>query len=151
VLSVNVSFAADDLSWYGQTVAAVIAWDNERFARNLGGPFVGILDGFQPEAVKSTRVRVELPGAYFPDPAQRLADFLRDAHAPVTLSRAGKTAKLSASPRSLKKKLLLSGTCRVRGAVSVLELEIGQRPFLREWLESFGDSRSARRALVQIL
>jgi hypothetical protein len=157
VLSVTVPFAAgtamnaDDLSWFGQTVAAVIAWDPGRFARNLGGPFGGILDGFEPRAVKSTMVRVELPGAYFPDPAQRLADFLRDAHAPVTLSRSGDTATFTAAEKSLKKRILLAGTCRTTSGGAELHLVVGSRPFLQEWLESFEDSRSARRALVQIL
>jgi hypothetical protein len=94
---------------------------------------------------------VELARTYFPDPAQRLADYLRDAHAPVTLSRSGDTATFIASEKSLKKRMLLAGTCRVTDAGALLDLTIGSRPFLRGWLESFGESRRARRALVEIL
>jgi hypothetical protein len=147
VLSVSVPFAAgtamgaDDLPWFGQTVAAVIAWDTSRLSST----------DFDPEAAKSIRVRVELPADLFADPAQRLADFLRDAHAPVTVSRSGDTASFAVGEKSLKKKMLLAGTCRTSRGGAVIELTIGSRPFLREWLESFGDTRSARRAVVQIV
>jgi hypothetical protein len=143
ILSVSVPFAAgtalgaDELPWFGKTVAAVIAWDTSRLSSMA----------FDPRAVKSVSVRVELPADLFADPAQRLADFLRDAHAPVTVSR----ASFQVGEKALKKKMLLAGTCRTKGAGAVVELTIGPRPFLREWLESFGDTRSARRAIVEIL
>jgi radical SAM superfamily enzyme YgiQ (UPF0313 family) len=160
ILSVNGTLAAgtamnaDDLPWFGQTVAAVIAWDAVRLARSLGNtaaPLGAIVQDFDPEAVKTISVRVELPAQFFPDPAQRLTDFLRDAHAPVTLSRSEDTATFTAAEKSLKKKMLLAGTCRTSDSGAVFDLRIGSRPFLREWLESFGESRTARRALVEIL
>ena len=160
ILSVSVPFAAgtalnaDDLPWFGNTVAAVIAWDVERFGRSLadgGGPLGGILPGFDPGAVKTIRVTVELSARDFADPAQRLADFMRDAHAPVTLSRRGDTATFTAAEKSLKKKMLLAGTCRTTPGGAELSLTIGSRSFLKEWLESFGDTRTARQALVQLL
>jgi radical SAM superfamily enzyme YgiQ (UPF0313 family) len=150
----GTAMGADDLPWFGQTVAAVIAWDPERLARSLTGstgPFGGIVPGFDPEARKSLRVRVELPSRFFPDPAQRLADFLRDAHAPVTLSRAGNVETFTVPQKSLKKKMLLGGTCRASNGGTTFDLDIGSRPFLREWLESFRDTATARRALVEIL
>jgi hypothetical protein len=157
VLSVSVPFAAgtamnaDDLPWFGQTVAAVIAWDVERLSRNLGEPLGGIMPEFDPGAATSIRVRVELPARLFADPAQRLADFMRDAHAPVTLSRSRDTATFTAAEKSLKKKMLLAGACRTTAEGAELILTVGSRPFLKEWLESFGDMRAARRALVEIL
>jgi hypothetical protein len=160
VLSVSVPFAAgtalsaDDVPWFGNTAADVIAWDVERLARSLAeavGPLGAILPGFDPEAVKSVRVRVHLPAELFADPAQRLADFMRDVHAPVTLSGRGDTATFTAAEKSLKKKMLLAGTCRTTPAGAELSLTIGSRAFLKEWLESFGDTRTVRRALVEIL
>jgi radical SAM superfamily enzyme YgiQ (UPF0313 family) len=160
ILSVNGTLAAgtamnaDDLPWFGRTVAAVIAWDAARLARSLGdaaGPLGVIVQGFDPEAVRTISLRLELPGGFFPDPAQRLADFLRDAHAPVTLSRSGDTATFTASEKSLKKRMLLAGTCRTSRTGTAFDLQIGSRPFLREWLESFGERETARRAVVEIL
>jgi len=161
ILSVTGTFAAgtamgaDDLPWFGKTVAAVIAWDAARLTRNQGdaaGPLGPIVQDFDPDAVRTIRVRVELPGEFFPHPAERLAAFLRDAHAPVTLSRLGEdTEAFTAAEKSLKKKMLLAGTCRASEEGSELELLVGSRPFLREWLESFGEPGTARRALVEIL
>ena len=157
ILSVSIPFAAgtalstDDVPWFGNTVAAVIAWDGERLAQKLGAPRGGILPGFDPATVTSVRVKVILPADLFADPAQRLADFMRDAHAPITLSRSGDTATFTAAEKSLKKKMLLAGTCRTGAAGAELDLTIGSRAFLKDWLESFGDMRTARSALVEIL
>jgi radical SAM superfamily enzyme YgiQ (UPF0313 family) len=160
ILSVNGTFAAgmamnaDDLPWFGQTVAAVIAWDAARLVRSLGdaaGPLGTILEEWDPETVKRISVRVELPRRFFPDPAQRLADFLRDAHAPVTLSRSGGVTTFTAAAKSLKRRMLLAGTCSSSAEGTAFELQIGSRPFLREWLESFGAPETARQAIVEIL
>ena len=145
---------ADDLPWFGKTVAAVIAWDAARLARSLGdaaGPLGVIVRGFDPEAVRTISLRLELPGGFFPDPAQRLADFLRDAHAPVTLSRSGDTVTFTPAEKSLKKRMLLAGTCRTSRTGAAFDLQVGSRPFLREWLGSFGERETARRAVVEIL
>jgi hypothetical protein len=153
IRAAGAAMSADDLPWFGRAVAAVIAWDTARLARSLhdAGPLGPVLPDFDPDGETTTRVRLELPGRFFPDPAQRLADFLRDAHAPVTLSRSGETATFTAPAKSLKKRMLLAGTCTSSEAGSVLDLTIGSRPFLRQWLESFGDPETARRALVEII
>jgi hypothetical protein len=94
---------------------------------------------------------VELPADVFPYPAERLAEFLRDAHAPVTLSRRGNTVTFTAAEKALKKRLLLAGTCRSVEAGAVLELSIGSRPFLVGWLKSFGQPEAVRGAMVEII
>ncbi len=87
VLSVTESIAArgdlvgEELPWWGRTAAAVIAWDAERFLAD-----VPLEDRGSTADVDGLEVRVVLPAAEFPDPAGRLASFLRDAHAPVTVT-----------------------------------------------------------------
>ena len=150
VLAVTEAFTAgtgvidDEVPWFGRTVAAVIAWDPEDFPGDEDGPLGARLRDFDAAAARSVQVRVELPADVFPHPAERLAEFLRDAHAPVTLSRRGDTATFTAAGKALKKRLLLAGTCRSAAAGAVLELSIGTRPFLGEWLKSFGRPEAVR-------
>ena len=160
ILAVTGTFAAgaamraDDLPWFGQTVASVVAWDVSRFdivSGDADGPLGEVLPDFDPEAGRTISLRVELPYRFFAEPAQRLAEFLRDAHAPVTLSHSGDTTVFTAAQKSLRKRMLLGGTCRASEAGTTFELQIGSRPFLRGWLESFGEPQSARQAMVQIL
>ncbi len=153
-LGAGAAMSADDIPWFGRTVAAVIAWDSARFTRCLGdagGPLGAVVQDFDPRAVAKVSLRVELPRAAFPDPAQRLADFLRDAHAPVTLSRTGDATRFTISDKSLKKKMLLAGTCRSTEADAAFDLQVGPRPFVRDWLESFGEPETARLAVVEIV
>jgi hypothetical protein len=68
----------------------------------------------------------------------------------VTLSRREDTAAFTVAEKALKKRLLLSGTCRSTDTVAVLELSVGSRPFVGEWLKSFGEPEAVRDALVEI-
>ncbi len=52
--------------------------------------------------------------------------------------------------KSRKKRMLSSGSCRTEGGEHVLELSIGDRPFLQEWLQSFSGRETARLARVEI-
>jgi hypothetical protein len=108
-----------------------------------------VLD-FDREAARTLEVLLVLPSRFFPHPAQRLAEFLRDAHAPVTLSRRGETEHFTVGEKALKKRLLMAGTCRSVETGAVLELSIGSRPFLGEWMRSFEQPAGAREALVEI-
>jgi radical SAM superfamily enzyme YgiQ (UPF0313 family) len=157
VLSVTEAFTAgtgvidDEVPWFGETVAAVIAWDPENFTGDEDGPLGARLRDFDLAAARTLQARIELPADVFPHPAERLAEFLRDAHAPVTLSRRGAMVTFAVGEKALKKRLLLAGTCRSAAAGAVLELSIGTRPFLGEWLKSFGRPGAVREALVEIL
>lgn len=159
VLSVTEAFAgaegviADEVPWFGQTIAAVIAWDTALLSASLGdeaGPLGAIVQDFDREAARTLEVLIELPSRSFPHAAERLAEFLRDAHAPVTLSRRGDMETFTVAEKALKKRLLMAGTCRSGETEAVLELAIGSRPFLGEWLRSFGQPQGARDALVEI-
>ena len=55
-----------------------------------------------------------------------------------------------AAERSAKKRMLLSGSCRAEGDSHVLELTVGSRPFLGEWLSAAAEPGAARRALAEI-
>jgi hypothetical protein len=158
VLSVTEAFAADSgviadgVPWFGQTVAGVIAWDPGGLpAGGESEPVGARVPGFDITVPRTVQVRIELPAGVFPNPAGRLAEFLRDAHAPVTLTRRGDTESFVVPGKSAKKKLLLAGTCRSADAGAVLELSVGTRPFLGQWLASFGDPDAVRDAVVEIV
>ncbi len=143
-----------DVPWFGLTTVSVTAWDTAglagAFARTggvLGAP--GGVHG--PAAIRSLRIRVELPSELFANPAQRLAEFLRDAHAPVTLSRAEGGWAFAVPEKSLRKRMLLEGRCGSDEKGAVLELSIGTKPFLEAWLDSFGQPGASRRARAEIL
>ena len=153
VLSVSVPFAAGIRrrrwrQWVGNAVAAVIAG-------GVGSASLGTLGHrlrrlFRTRAATSFRVRVVLPREYFPSPNSGWGISCA-MHTRRSPSRRGDTATFTASEKSLKKKMLLAGTCQTTAAGAELSLTIGSRAFLKEWLESFGDTRTVRRALVEVL
>ena len=159
VLSVTEAFAArtgvigEDLRWCGKTIAAVIAWDAKSFLESLAPgdeplcPAEPLSDAAE---IRELEVRVRLPAELFPDPARRLAEFLRDAHAPVTITGPAADSAFTVPQKSRKKRLVLAGTCRAEGSDHVLDLRIGTRPFLQEWLQSFGQPEGARLVLAEI-
>jgi radical SAM superfamily enzyme YgiQ (UPF0313 family) len=159
VLSVAESFGArsgvigEELRWCGKTTAAVIAWDEKAFLESLapGDEPLGPPDPQSGAAeIRELEIRVRLPADLFPDPARRLAEFLRDAHAPVTITGPAAGCAFAVPEKSRKKHLVFAGACRREGPDHVLDLRIGTRPFLQEWLQSFGQPESARLALVQL-
>jgi hypothetical protein len=142
-----------ETAWFGQTVVAVTAWDTNELAALLArapGPFGSVVPDHEPGAFHSMRVRLELPAALFAQAPARLAAFLRDSHAPVTLSRSAGTVRLHAHDKSLKKRMLLEGTCAGTADGSHLDLLIGPKMALGTWLESFGGRGMPRRALAEI-
>jgi len=159
VLSVSEAFAArtdvigEDLRWYGETGAAVIAWDPESFRRSMvpgDEPLRAAPSESHAAEIREIEVRVRIPAESFRDPARRLAEFLRDAHAPVTITGPAGACSFTVPEKSRKKRLLLAGTCQADGSERVLDLRIGTRPFLQEWLQSFGRPETARLAFVEI-
>jgi hypothetical protein len=157
VLSIQEAWAqevlSDDVPWFGETVVSVTAWDMSLLSAALDAPgsAVGPLVSGPASAVQAgITARVTLPLAEFPAPDSRLAEVLRDMHAPVTLRRDGKTTRFVPSEKSLKKKLLLRGTCEKTGEGHRLELVLGGKPFLGEWLASFSGPQTVRRALVEL-
>jgi radical SAM superfamily enzyme YgiQ (UPF0313 family) len=131
----------DDLAWHGKTVAAVIAWNPVE---------VLALEPSTTETAAVLEVQVRLPVDMPVNPAQRLAEFLRDAHAPVTLVNAGDGVTLRVPEKSRGKRMVLSGSARQTGEGWVLELSIGTRPFLAEWLRSLGGPEVLRGTVVEI-
>ena len=144
-----------DLPWYGTTVVAVTAWDTDGlgavFPPGPDGPFGPLLTDQAPETFRQMRVRLDLPRRWFADAPSRLAAFLRDSHAPVTLSRSGDGMKLDAQQKTLKKKMLLAGTCKETGDSYRFDLVIGPKMDLGAWLASFPEPNAARRGLAEIL
>ena len=159
VLSVTETFAArtgvigEELRWWGRTIAAVIAWEPKSFLESLA-PGDEPLCPPPPESgageIRELEVRVRLPADLFRDPARRLAEFLRDAHAPVTITGPATGCAFAVPEKSRKKRRVLAGTCRAEGRDHVLDLRIGTRAFLQEWLQSFGQPETARLAFVEI-
>ena len=143
----------EETPWYGLTVAAVTAWHPEKLAELIGRPggtFGPIDERRAPGVFATLRIHVEVSSSIFPRAAESLAAFLRDAHAPVTLSRAGGALKLVPAEKTLKRKMLREGTCMEIPDGWALDLVIGQKFPLGQWLQSSAGRAGARAALVEI-
>ena len=143
----------EETPWYGLTVAAVTAWDTDRLAELQepdGGTFGPIHTEWEQGAFHALRMRVEVPSSFFPRAPENLAAFLRDAHAPVTLSRAGGVQRLVPAEKALKKRMLREGTCMETRNGWTLDLVVGPKFSLGQWLQSFGGKGAARSALVEV-
>ncbi len=144
----------EETPWYGQTVAAITAWDPEKLAELQepdGGTFGPIDRDWEPGAFQALRMRVEVPSLLFPHAAENLAAFLRDAHAPVTLSRTGGMERLVPAEKALKKRMLRQGTCLETRDGWTLDLIVGPKFPLGQWLQSSGGKGAARAALVEVM
>jgi Radical SAM superfamily/Radical SAM proteins, N-terminal len=143
----------EETPWYGQTIAAVTAWDTETLAdlrEPDGGTFGPVEKEWEPGVFHALRMRVEVPSSLFPHAPENLAVFLRDAHAPVTLSRAGGVQRLVPADRALKKRMLREGTCVETRSGWILDLVVGPKFSLGQWLQSSGGKGAARAALVEV-
>ena len=79
----------EETAWFGQTVVALTAWDTDTvipLLENSQGIFGPLLPEHAPGVFRTMRVRLDLPAETFGEAPGRLAAFLRDAYAPVTLS-----------------------------------------------------------------
>jgi hypothetical protein len=140
-----------ELPWFGQTLVSVTAWDTGALTDALSdpaGPLAVWKTAEGSDAVRRMRVRLELPADLFPEPAARLAEFLRDRHAPVTLKRSQGVERFIVPEKSLKKQMLLDGSCRAAGGGRILDLLLGRKPFLGDWLET--SAHAAHGALAEI-
>jgi hypothetical protein len=135
-----------DLPWHGVAIAKLTAWDASLLRSHLGA---AIVEG-EPGASTTVRLTLTLPAEYWAHPAESLAEHLRDHHAPVTLSRSAGRMRFIAAERSAKKRMLLSGSCRTEGDAHVLELTVGSKPFIGEWLSATAEPGAVRRALAEI-
>ncbi len=145
VLSVSESVVAPsgmlgpDAPWFGRSVVAVTAWDPGSFARAAEGVpelFGGPVQGFAPGSWSSLQVSFVVPAV--PDPADALAAFLKDSYAPVTIRRGGDSFSLAVPDKSARKKLVTAGKgSRADGGVRV-ELSVGTRFRLGDFLVSLG-------------
>jgi len=134
----------EECAWHGKTVAAVIAWDPGALPRGTtSGDGAG-------EASGQIELRVALPVGAARNPAQSLAEYLRDAHAPVTVVRSADGVRFTVPDKSLRKKMLLDGFGQETENGWVLELRVGQRPFVADWLERLGGRELVRGADVEI-
>ena len=95
-------------------------------------------------------MRVEVPSLLFPRAPESLAAFLRDAHAPVTLSRAGAAHRLVPAEKALKKRMVKEGTCVEAGDRWTLDLVVGPKFSLGQWMHASGGRGAARAALVEV-
>jgi hypothetical protein len=142
----------EETPWYGYTVVAVTAWDNETLVRlqEPDGGIFGPVEEREPGVFRALRMRVEVPSSLFPRAPESLAVFLRDAHAPVTLSRVGGTQRLLPAEKALKKKMLREGSCVETPDGWILDLVVGPKFSLGLWLQSSGGKGAARAALVEV-
>jgi hypothetical protein len=143
----------EETLWYGQTVAAITAWDPDRLAEMPepeGGTFGPILEQWEPGTFRALHMRVELPASLFPRAPENLAVFLRDAHAPVTLLRTGGALRLVPAGKSLKKKMLQEGICVETRNGWTLDLLVGPKFSLGQWLQSSAGKGAARAVLVEV-
>jgi radical SAM superfamily enzyme YgiQ (UPF0313 family) len=154
----------DQASWFGRTVVAITAWDPIALQRALaaakgaaakgaaGNPFGAVQEHFVPDAWSSMRVRLELPDPPFIGAPDRLASYLRDAHAPVTLARADDGGhRMVIGEKSLKKRMLLEGSARKVAEGYRMDLLIGPKIDLGSWLSSFEEPGAARLCQAEIV
>jgi hypothetical protein len=140
-----------DAPWFGETLVSITAWNMAALEEVLSdptGPLTAWTSEAGPHAVRSLSVRLDLPADLFPEPVARLAQLLRDKHAPVTLTRSGGVERFVVSEKSKKKQMLRAGTCLKVGAGHRLDLVLGRKPFLGDFLETFGGA--AHGALAEI-
>lgn len=143
----------EETLWYGETVVAITAWNPKNLAELSepeGGTFGPIVQEWKPGVFRALRMRVELPSSLFPKAPENLAAFLRDVHAPVTLFRAGGTQRLVPAEKSLKKKMLQEATCVQTGNGWTLDLLVGPKFSLGQWLQSSAGKGAARAVLVEV-
>jgi radical SAM superfamily enzyme YgiQ (UPF0313 family) len=148
-----------DSAWFGKSVVAVTAWDLASFAqaaRSVPELFGDEMPAFVPGTWVRLQMSLSLPARYFPDPAGRLAAFLKDCHAPVTIRRDGDSFELIVPEKSARKKSVLAGKGAQTADGTRMELVIGTRLPVDVFLSSFGSAAgekgSARRsALVEVL
>jgi radical SAM superfamily enzyme YgiQ (UPF0313 family) len=143
----------EETPWFGETVVAVTAWDTtglEKLFDHTGDAFGAILHEWEPGAFHTMRLLMDLPGSLFADAPGSLSAFLRDAHAPVTLSRSGGILGFVAGDKSLKKKMLLGGSCARTEDGYRLDLLIGAKLSLGKWMRSTAEEGAARGVLVEI-
>lgn len=143
----------EETPWCGVTVAAVTAWEPDQLMElfaHEGTVFGPLLREWEPGLFKTLRMRVELPSSLFPDAPGSLAAFLRDTHAPVTLFRTGGALRLVAAEKSLKKRMLLGGTCVKARDGWMFDLRVGPKFSLERWLKSSAGRGATHAVLVEI-
>ena len=96
-------------------------------------------------------MRLTLPGGFFPQAGARLADFLNAAHIPITLRRAKGGGEYTVGEKALRKKALLAGRFTDGERETVLELRVGPRFPLTDFLASFPGPGVSRRALLEVV
>ncbi len=133
-----------DCAWFGRTVAAVTSWD-EVPADSFDGPAP---DGFSPGEFRCLELRLELPGELFPDAGGRLASFLNSRHVPVTVQRAAGGLRYTVPEKALRKKSLLAGRAAEGATGTAMELRVGPKFPLAEFLAEAGALHGASRAAV---
>jgi hypothetical protein len=142
--------------WHGRTLFALTAWEPEAVTAALQAR------ALPPAAsVDWLRLRLELPGGFFPRAGERLAEYLESEHAPVTARRGAAGLVLEPGPRALKRRVLLAGVVRAAGGReegrpdsaegALAELTVGPRFRLRRYLDLFAEPEAWRRARVQVL
>jgi radical SAM superfamily enzyme YgiQ (UPF0313 family) len=143
----------EETAWFGKTVVALTAWDTGVLVpllQNSQGIFGPLLPGYEPGVFRTLRVRLDLPAETFGDAPGRLAAFLRDNYAPVTLTGSGGAQRLHAAGKAAKKKMLLEGELTTSPAGTRAELLIGPKMELGAWLQSFGERGAPRQAIAEI-
>jgi Radical SAM superfamily/Radical SAM proteins, N-terminal len=156
VLSISESMVGSsgilgpDTPWFGRSVVAVTAWDPGSFAhaaQEIPELFGRPVQGFRPGSWSSLHVSLTLPR--LPDPADALAKFLKDSYAPVTIRRKGGSFSLVVPDKSARKKLVLAGKGGSTEAGVRMELDIGTKLRLGDFLDSLGNGLAAS-VLVEV-
>jgi len=145
--------------FYGETVFALRAWDTAALLKALKAPtdgpvtgpeFLSIVEGFEPGRFRRVRMSLRLAKTDFPDAGLRLRDFLRAQHVPCNTRREGSLVRFDLPARSLKKRVLLAGSCEEEVDSLLLDLQVGPRFDLLAYLRSFGEPERHRAARVRL-
>ena len=115
------------------------------------GSFSGRRPGSSPEAARACASVWHCPALLFPEPVDRLAAYLRDIHAPVTLRKTADAFQLDVPEKALRKKAILGGKGEKTPSGVSMELLVGAKLRLGDFLDSFSTPGASRAALVEVL
>jgi hypothetical protein len=143
-----------DTPWFGRSVVGVTAWDPASFiqaARSVTELFGDEMPAFEPGTWAALRISLSLPAFHFPDPVESLAAFLNDSHAPVTIKTDGDSFQFIVPDKSIKKKAILEGKGTRSAGGASMELVLGAKFRLCDFLGSFESAAARRSAQVEII
>jgi hypothetical protein len=118
--------AAGFPAWFGQSVAAVSAWEGGNLSGLTGEEGLGPLrPGFVPGSWETMGIRILIPVEETQGLSGLVAHALEAQHTPVTLRREGDGFRIEVGEKARKRHGIQGGGFRPEGALQLFELTVG--------------------------